>query len=237
MRAEVSFGQGKMAKLYGLIFDVDGVIADTEGVNARASTAMFEELFGLKGVVRADFEKGLGRGAAAYVRAAAEIHGFNMTDEQVEAATGMRQEKFLAILAEEPLGPFEGVLELMRAAMARADFRVAIATSGTREKSEAVLRSANVPYRELVYITGCDVTKSKPDPELFLLAAERAGVDPTLCVVIEDAPDGVAAAKAAGAKCIAVTNSATAEKLAAADLVVDSLAEVSIDRVLHLIEG
>ncbi len=226
-----------MAKLYGLIFDVDGVIADTEGVNARASISMFEELFGLKGFVRADFEKGLGRGAAAYVRAAAEVHGFDMTDEQVEAATGMRQAKFLAILGEEPLGSFDGVLELMQAAMARADFRVAIATSSTREKSEAVLRSANVPYRELVYITGSDVTRKKPDPELFLLAAERAGVEPALCVVIEDAPDGVAAAKAAGAKCIAVTNSATAERLTAADLVVDSLAEVGIDRLLHLING
>lgn len=226
-----------MAKLYGLIFDVDGVIADTEGVNVRASIAMFAELFGLKGIVRADFEKGLGRGAAAYVRAAAEIHGFNMTDEQVEAATTVRQEKFLAILAQEPLGPFAGVLELMQAAMGRADFRVAIATSGTREKSEAVLRSANVPYRELVYITGSDVTRKKPDPQLFLLAAERAGIDPGVCVVIEDAPDGVAAAKAAGAKCIAVTNSTTTDKLAAADLVVDSLAEVSIHRVLCLVEG
>ncbi len=235
MRAEVSFGQRKMATLYGLIFDVDGVIADTEGVNARASIAMFAELFGLKGVVRADFEKGLGCGAAAYVRAAAEIHGFNMTDGQVEAATKMRQEKFLAILAQEPLGPFEGVLELMQAAMARADFRVAIATSSTREKSEAVLRSAKVPYGELTYITGSDVSRKKPDPELFLTAASRAGVEPANCVVIEDAPDGVAAAKSAGCKCIAVTNSTSAEKLAAADVVVDSLAEVDIAKVVELI--
>jgi len=224
-----------MAKLYGLIFDVDGVIADTEGVNARASTAMFAELFGLKGVVRADFDKGLGRGAAAYVRAAAELHDFNMTDEQVEAATKMRQEKFLAILAQEPLGPFEGVLELMQAAMARADFRVAIATSSTREKSEAVLRSAKVPYGELTYITGSDVSRKKPDPELFLAATSRAGVEPANCVVIEDAPDGVAAAKSAGCKCIAVTNSTSAEKLAAADVVVDSLAEVDIAKVAELI--
>ncbi len=224
-----------MARLYGLIFDVDGVIADTEGVNARASIAMFAELFGLKGFVRTDFEKGLGRGAAAYVRAAAEIHGFNMTVEQVAAATTVRQEKFLTILAQEPLGPFAGVLELMQAARARADFRVAIATSSTREKSEAVLRSAKVPYRKVVYITGSDVSRKKPDPELFLTAASRAGVEPANCVVIEDAPDGVAAAKSAGCKCIAVTNSTSAEKLAEADVVVDSLAEVDIAKVAELI--
>jgi beta-phosphoglucomutase-like phosphatase (HAD superfamily) len=56
------------------------------------------------------------------------------------------------------------------------------------------------------------------------------------CVVIEDAPDGVAAAKAAGCKCIAVTNSTTAEKLTDADLIVDSLAEVNIERVLTLLK-
>ncbi|MGB2807101.1 MAG: hypothetical protein WBC22_05150, partial [Sedimentisphaerales bacterium] len=64
-----------MMKLYGLIFDVDGVIADTEAVNARASIKVFEDLFGIKGVKRQDFEAGLGRGAAEYVKAAAGIHG------------------------------------------------------------------------------------------------------------------------------------------------------------------
>jgi len=225
-----------MTGLYGLIYDVDGVIADTEAVNARASIAMFEELFGLKGVVRADFDKGLGRGAAAYVRAAAEAHGLDLTDAQVSAATEMRQDKFLAMLNEQPLPPFEGVLELMREAMGRPDFRVAIATSSTREKSEAVLQSAQVPYHEITYITGSDVARKKPDPELFVTAALRAGVDPARCVVIEDAPDGVAAAKAAGARCIAVTNSTTADKLAQADWIVASLGEVNVDSVLRLIE-
>jgi HAD superfamily hydrolase (TIGR01509 family) len=224
-----------MDKVYGLIFDVDGVIADTEGVNACASIEMFEELFGLKGIVRADFEGGLGRGAAAYVRVAAVVHGFEMSDEEVERATGVRQAKFLEILARTPLAAFEGVLELMGAAMGRADFRVAIATSSTREKSEAVLKSAKVPYGELTYITGSDVSRKKPDPELFLTAASRAGVEPGNCVVIEDAPDGVAAAKSAGCECIAVTNSTSAERLAAADVVVDSLAEVDIAKVVELI--
>jgi HAD superfamily hydrolase (TIGR01509 family) len=226
-----------MAGSYGLIFDVDGVIADTEPVNARASIAMFEELFGLTGVVRADFEKGLGRGAAAYVCAAAHVHGLKLTDEQVEVATQMRQENFLRMLKEDPLPPFEGVLELMQQALARPDFRVAIATSSTREMSEAVLKSAQVPYRRMTCITGSDVAKKKPDPALFLTAAQRAGVDPTRCVVIEDTPDGVAAAKAAGAKCIAVTNSTTPDKLVQADVIVASLAEVDIDRVTKLIEG
>ena len=224
-----------MKKLYGLIFDVDGVIADTEAVNARASIKVFADLFGVEGVVRKDFEAGLGRGAEEYVKAGARTHGMELTDEQVEKATQLRQEYFLKILSEEPLPPFPGVLELMDEAMQREDFRIAIATSGTLEKSRAVLNAVGVPYRKMVYINGNDVKHKKPNPELFLIAAERMGIEPAHCVVIEDAPNGVQAAKAAGAKCIAVTNSTTAAKLTEADLVCDSLEQINLETIIELI--
>jgi HAD superfamily hydrolase (TIGR01509 family) len=222
--------------LYGLIFDVDGVIADTEAVNARASIKVFEDLFGVKGVKRKDFEAGLGRGATEYVKAAAKIHGMELTEEQIEKATQLRQEYFLRILSEDPLPPFPGVLELIEQATKREDFRVAIATSSTPEKSQAVLESAQIPYEKMVYITGNDVKNKKPHPELFLLAAERMGIEPANCVVIEDAPNGVQAAKAAGAKCIAVTNSTDAAKLSEADLICDSLAQIDIHTVVKLLQ-
>ena len=222
--------------MYGLIFDVDGVIADTEAVNARASIKVFAELFGVKGVVREDFEAGLGRGAEEYVKAGASVHGLELTQEQVKEATQLRQEYFLKILSEEPLPPFPGVLELMDEAIQSQDFRVAIATSGTLEKSRAVLDAAKVPYQKMVYVKGDDVKNKKPDPELFLLAVERLGIEPTNCVVIEDAPNGVQAAKASGAKCIAVTNSTTAANLREADLVCDSLDQIDLKTIQKLIE-
>jgi len=225
-----------MGKLYGLIFDVDGVIADTEAVNARASIKVFADLLGVEGVVRKDFEAGLGRGAEEYIKAAAGVHGLELSDEQIQKATQMRQECFLKVLREEPLPAFPGVLKLMEKAMQREDFRLAIATSGTLEKSQAVLEAAKVPYKKIVYINGNDVKNKKPDPELFLLAAERIGIEPTNCAVIEDAPNGVQAAKAAGAKCIAVTNSTTAAKLSEADLVCDSLEEIDLKAITKLIE-
>ena len=224
-----------MGKLYGLIFDVDGVIADTEAVNARASIKVFADLLGVEGVVRKDFEAGLGRGAEEYVKAAAGVHGLELTEEQIKKATQVRQEYFLKILSQEPLPPFPGVLELMDKAMKEKNFRVAIATSGTLEKSRAVLEAANVPYRKMVYINGDHVKNKKPDPELFLLAAERMGIEPANCVVIEDAPNGVQAAKAAGAKCIAVTNSTNAANLSQADLVCDSLEQINLDMIRELI--
>jgi len=125
----------------------------------------------------------------------------------------------------------------MAKAMQRQDFRVAIATSGTLEKSRAVLNAAKVPYQKMVYIKGDDVENKKPDPELFLLAAERMGIGPASCVVIEDAPNGVQAAKAAGAKCIAVTNSTNAANLRQADLVCDSLEQIKLDMIRELIDS
>ncbi|VGO12938.1 Fructose-1-phosphate phosphatase YqaB [Pontiella desulfatans] len=225
-----------MDRAYGLIFDVDGVIADTERVNAEASIKVFEDLFGVRGVVRSDFEAGLGRGAAEYVRAAARIHGVELEDGQVEAATLARQEYFIAMLKAQPLPAFPGVLELMDSALVRDDFRVGIATSSTREKSEAVLKSAQVFYGQMAYVTGSDVTKKKPDPELFLKAAELLGLPPERCVVVEDAPDGVAAAKAAGCRCVAVTNSARADRLSDADCIVESLMELDLDQLSGLID-
>lgn len=225
-----------MNKLYGLIFDVDGVIADTEAANVKASVRVFKDLFGVEGVVRKDFEAGLGRGAEEYVRTAAIVHGLDLTDEQLQKATQLRQEYFLKTLSEEPLPPFPGVLELMNKAMERNDFRLAIATSGTLEKSRAVLESAKIPYKQMVYINGNDVKNKKPDPELFLLAAERMSIKPENCVVLEDAPNGVQAAKAAGAKCIAVTNSTTAENLKNADLICHSLEQINLDMIIKLID-
>jgi len=226
-----------MDKLYGLIFDVDGVIADTEAVNARASIKVFAELLGVEGVVREDFEAGLGRGAEEYIKAGARVHGLELSDEQIRKVTQLRQEYFLKILSQEPLPPFPGVLELMDKAMQREDFSLAIATSGTLEKSRAVLEAAKVPYQKMVYINGDHVKNKKPNPELFLLAAERMGIEPSNCVVIEDAPNGVQAAKAAGAKCIAVTNSTNAANLSKADLVCDSLEQIKLDMIRELIDS
>jgi len=226
-----------MNRLYGLIFDIDGVIADTEAVNARVTIQVFEDLFGIDGVKREDFVAGLGRGAEEYVKAAASVHGLKLSAEQVSQATKLRQEYFLRILREEPLPPFPGVLELMEKAMQSPDFRVAIATSGTLEKSRAVLEATRVPYQKMVYINGDCVTHKKPHPELFLLAAERLGIKPANCVVIEDAPNGIQAAKAAGTKCIAVTNSTSAANLAEADLVCDSLEQIDLQAIIELIRA
>jgi len=226
-----------MSKLYGLIFDVDGVVADTEAANAAVSIRVFADLFDVTGVQRADFEAGLGRGAEEYVKAAARVHSLELTDPQIAQAARLRQEYFLKLLAEQPLPAYPGVLELIDAAEVHPDFRLAIATSSTREKSQAVLQSACVPYQRMIYITGSEVTNKKPHPELFQLAARQLELPPRRCLVIEDAPNGIAAAHAAGCPCIAVTNTTVSENLTPAELIVTSLAHITLDTVAQLIDS
>jgi HAD superfamily hydrolase (TIGR01509 family) len=223
-------------KLYGLIFDVDGVIADTEPVNARVTIRIFEDMFGVKGVKPEDFDAGIGKGAERYVMAAADVHAMKLTEEQVKAAAKLREQYLIKAIQKESLPAFPGVLELINSALRRRDFRLAIATSATLELSRAILESAKVPYHRMVYVTGSEITRKKPDPELFLVAASRMNIDPAHCVVIEDAPSGVQAAKAAGAKCIAVTNSTTAENLSQADLICDSLKQIDLETIQMLVD-
>ena len=226
-----------MNKLYGLIFDVDGLIADTEPVNAMVTIKVFEDMFGLKSVRPADFIEGIGKGAEKFVKAAADVHNLNLTEEQITAAAQLREQYLIKAIREEQLPTFPGVLEIINAALQSEDFRLAIATSASRELSRAILESAKVPYQKMVYVTGSEITRKKPDPQLFLTAASRMGIVPADCIVFEDAPSGVQAAKTAGAKCIAVTNSTTAENLSAADLICDSLEQIDLESIRKLLES
>ena len=227
-----------MSGEFGLVFDVDGVVADSEAVNVRATAKAFSDILGITGVQTGDFEKGIGRGAEEYVRAGARSHGRELSEDEVCGLVAARQDSFLAILESERLPAFPGVLELVAGAMASDRVRVAIATSSTRRKSQAVLASAEFPYGKMVYVCGDDISRKKPDPEVFQVACQRLSLAPGQCAVVEDAPDGVQAARAAGCKCIAVTNTCSPEKLQIKkpDLIVASLSEVSLDTLLALFD-
>jgi len=98
-----------MARLYGLIFDVDGVIADTEPVNARVTIRVFEDMFGIKGVRPEDFAAGIGKGAERYIQAAAEVHTMKLTDEQVKAAAQLREQYLIKAMQEACLSGCAGI--------------------------------------------------------------------------------------------------------------------------------
>lgn len=217
---------------YALIFDVDGVVADTEVLNARASVLMFAELYGVT-VQPEDFRPFVGTGDERYVEGVAEQYGVAI---DTQAAVDRRAECFFRLLQDEPLPAAPGVMALVEAARQDPDARLAIATSGQKAKQFPVITGTGLDLTWFdVVITGDDVDRKKPDPQIYLRTAERLGLDPAVCVVFEDAPAGVTAAKCAGMACIAVTTSVTQEELTGAEVVVDSLAEISLGDVRRLV--
>ena len=216
---------------WALVFDVDGVIADTETLNARASVEMFHQLYGVT-VQPDDFRPFIGTGDERYVEGVAEKYDVTI---DTQAAVDKRAECFFELLKSEPLPAAPGVLELVAAARSRADVRLAIATSGQKAKQFPVIEGTGLRLDWFdVVITGDLVQRKKPDPQIYLLAAEKLELPPERCVVFEDAPAGVQAAKAACCPCIAVLSSAAAEELAGADLIVATLAEVWLEDVEKL---
>ena len=122
--------------------------------------------------------------------------------------------------------PMPGLRELLDE-IDRRGLPRAIASSGIRRYVEAVLRVNGLPDRFSVIITGDQVAHGKPAPDVFLAAARALNVEPSDCLVLEDAPAGVQAAKAAGMACIAVPDRGVAQlDLSQADKIVSSLHEV-----------
>lgn len=119
---------------------------------------------------------------------------------------------------------FEGALRLLEQLAARPH---AVVTSGTRDLASARLRQCRLPV-PLVFVTADVVTRGKPDPEGFLLAASQLGIEPRACAVIEDSPAGLQAAKAAGMQAIGVATTHDPAALTDADLVVDALRDLTL---------
>ncbi len=127
-----------------------------------------------------------------------------------------------------PAGDLEAVAEVI-------DFALAVGSSGPSPNVELILKFLGAADKFTALSTGDEVRHGKPDPEVFLIAARKLGLPPDQCVVIEDAPQGVKAGLAAGAKVIAVTSTKPREELQEAHLVVDSLAELSAERLRELL--
>lgn len=113
---------------------------------------------------------------------------------------------------------------------------MAIASSAPIENIELIMRNLGLESFINVVVSARDVTASKPNPEAFLKASEKLGVKPLWCTVIEDATSGIRAAAAAHMSSIAVTNTHPSEKLAGADITVDSLKEIKIKEIETIIK-
>lgn len=195
----------------GVIFDMDGVLLDSEPYICKAACMMFAER-GLT-VRPEDFLPFVGAGENRYIGGVAEKYGHAVDIEEVKRRT---YDIYLDIIRGK-LAPLPGVHAFLETCRT-AGKRIALATSADFRKAEGNLREIGLPPSTFdAIVTGEDVVHKKPAPEIFLKAAGKLGLAPERCLVVEDAVNGVAAARAAGARCLALTTSFTREELNGAD--------------------
>ena len=216
-----------MAEIKAVIWDMDGVIADSGPYHLAA----WQEIFAKKGVkfTAADFKHSFGLRNDDIIR---NTLGKDISQAEVDAIAGEKEITFRR-LAGDKIKPIPGALELLRL-LKDNGFSMAIASSTPAENIELVTGTLGIAGSFKALVTGHDVTEGKPSPRVFLLAAQRLGVEPANCLVIEDAVAGVTAARRAGMACLAVTNTHSRQKLAEANLVVDSLEKVTIEDIKGL---
>lgn len=207
----------------GVIFDMDGVLVDSEPLINNAAVAMFHER-GHTQVVGEDFTPFIGGGEDRYIAGVAEHYGIALDVTEAKARTyAIYLDRFV-----QELDPYPGARELVERCRA-TDARVAVASATDRLRLVANLERAGLPVDTWdAVVGGEDVVRKKPAPDAFLLAAERLGVAPGHCTVIEDSHHGVAAAQAAGMRCVAVAQTFPAQLLAAADIVRPTIAAVTL---------
>ncbi|HKM52874.1 MAG TPA: HAD-IA family hydrolase [Isosphaeraceae bacterium] len=196
--------------LAGVIFDMDGVLVESEPFIALAAVRMFAE----KGVeVRPEeFRPFIGMGEDRFLGGVAEARGvvLEMPRDKV------RTYQIYLELIQGRLEPLPGVADFVGRCRSLG-LRLAVASSADRMKVEGNLRALGLPSGTFdAVVVGEDIILKKPAPDIFLMASRRLGLEPGICLVIEDAIAGVAAARAAGARCLGITTSFEADRLIAA---------------------
>ena len=209
------------SKLAAVIWDMDGVIADTAPYHFKA----WQTVFPGRGAIFtiADFRHHFGQRDDTIIRDT--ISG--LSDEEVYAIADEKEAAFRREAARK-VKALPGAVELVKR-LHQHEVRMAIASSAPIENIELITARLGIVSYFQAIVWGREVAEGKPSPLGFLLAARRLAVTPKDCLVIEDAVAGVAAAKRAEMKCLAVTNNHSRESLSEADLIVDSLEMVSID--------
>lgn len=214
-------------KIKAIIFDMDGVISDTQRANSELEALCLKEHG-----IEISAEELARKYAGIPERDCAEIiftaHGKKVdfdkfVEDKLAKLTEFSRGKILAV---------KGSLELIKN-LKENNFKLAVASSSTLEFIDLVLSELKIKNKFDVLTSGQEVKFGKPNPDIFLLTAEKLGLSPSECVVIEDAKNGVIAAKKAGMKCVWLTNQSSSEKNECpADITVRSLKKLQLNDFL-----
>jgi HAD superfamily hydrolase (TIGR01509 family) len=196
---------------------MDGVLVDSESFISEAAVLMFKEL-GIN-VTTEDFKPFTGMGENRYLGGVAEKYGIEVNIENIKARTY----EIYTDLVRNKLSPLPGSHEFVSKCRKRG-FKLALATSADRIKMEVNLKEIRLsPDTFNSIVTGMDVKRKKPFPDIYIKAAESLGLSPEECLVVEDAVSGIESGKAAGCRCLGLTTSFPDYALKDADWICDTL--------------
>lgn len=216
-----------LAVITTVIFDLDGLLADTERLHCQA----YQEALRGHGALLTESDYAehwvrSGRGIADWI----SQRGLTLDPLAVRACKSAR---YLELLSAS-LRPMNGALALLRSLHGKKT--LALASSSYPDAVEAVLRGLDIAHYFKAVVSGTDVPRVKPAPDIFLAAARAVSADPSECLVLEDAEKGVLAAHEAGMACVAVPNEHTrGHDFSKATRVCASLDEITLALIEELI--
>ena len=220
----------KSARLEAVLFDMDGVIIDSEPLWSDAE----KQLLARRNLPYSPSLKTAmmgrdARGAVGYL-----IEHYSLTESLGKLIEERNQ--LIAELFKEHLKAIPGALDLVRSVIA-AGILTGLVSSSPKPLVELALEKLVTTGLFDLTLSGDQVVRGKPAPDIYITAAEKLGVKPEYCVVIEDAPHGVAAAKDAGMCCLAISTSVSVVELAMADKVVSGFEEVDVQVLQSLMQS
>ena len=222
--------------LQAIIFDFDGVIADSEPLHFRAfQQALAED--GLELAPKEYYARYLGYDDVGMFQAFGEDRGLPMDAARVKELVVRKGMKLQAMMSAGSV-LFPGAADFVRAAAQTVP--IAIASGALRHEIVEIIEAAGVSELFAAIVASGDTPESKPSPEPYRLAFERlrettgTALDPRRCVAIEDSRWGLESARGAGLRCVGVTNSYPADELKGAELVVSGLQTLTIEALDRL---
>jgi len=211
----------------GVIFDMDGVIIDSEPINQRAVDVVLEQ-YG-KRLTDEQNQHLIGLGDKPFFEEIIRMFGLQTTWQALAMSW---HDAIIHLMQKEGIAPIDGVRDVIHS-LHQKKYRLAVASSGSRRRVGFILKALDLQGYFSSVITADDVMHAKPDPEIYLTAAARLNLAPQDCVAIEDSDRGVEAAKRAGVKVIGFLNpNSYNQQLNGADAIIHSFNEWR-DELLH----
>lgn len=213
--------------LKAVLFDMDGVIVDTEPLHKKAYFKMFSEVS--IHVTETLFETFTGQSTIEICRQLCEQFALRAAPETLVA---IKRKHFKVLFdTDDTLALLDGVLELIQD-YHKNGLTLVLASSASMPNINRIFKRFNLDKYFVAKLSGADLPKSKPHPEIFIKAAQASGYDTTECIVIEDSTNGIKAAKGAGIYCIGYNSlHSKSQDYSQADLVVNDFKEIHYSKI------